>query len=218
MRPMNRLPARLYLVRHGETDWNRERRFQGTRDVPLNDLGRAQSRALADRLAGLRLDAVYTSPLLRAAETARIVAERHGLAPVEMDDLREFDMGRWSGLSYPEVQALHPAELARMEAGEGFDVAGGETAAQVSARMAAALDEIGRNRPGADVLVVSHGMALKSAVCGLLGVDLRFRDRLTTGGNTGLTVFETMAGVPRMTVYACTRHLDDARTASDPSK
>src|SRR5207244_1461401 len=73
MRRMQLHPARLYLVRHGETDWNRERRFQGTSDIPLNELGRAQSRALAQRLTDARLDAVYTSPLSRAVETARIV-------------------------------------------------------------------------------------------------------------------------------------------------
>jgi broad specificity phosphatase PhoE len=87
----------LLLVRHGETDWNAEGRLQGHTDMPLNDLGRRQARALADELAGDGIEAVYSSDLARASETAEIVAERLGL-PVGLDpDLREKDWGTWEG-------------------------------------------------------------------------------------------------------------------------
>src|SRR5204862_6778501 len=95
----------LILARHGETDWNRDGRFQGHADPPLNDRGREQARALASELAGDVLDAVYTSDLLRAHETAQIVAATKGLSVVVDPDLRERDVGEWSGLTLPEIEA-----------------------------------------------------------------------------------------------------------------
>ena len=201
---------RLLLVRHGETDWNREGRFQGRSDQPMNDTGRAQSRALAARLRtemSGAIDAIYASPLLRAAETAQILAEAVGRAPTHVDDLRERDVGNWGGLTYDEIKARFPDDWARAATGHDVAFGGGETMAQVQARIVAALDGIAARHPGGAVLVVSHGLALKTLVCRLLELDLAHADRLTTGGNTGLTIFEMRRGMPRMTVYADTRHL-----------
>ncbi len=89
----------LLLARHGETDWNRERRWQGHADPPLNELGRAQARRLAEALAGEQLEAIYASDLRRAHETAEIVGARLGLPVTSDPDLREIDVGSWSGLT-----------------------------------------------------------------------------------------------------------------------
>ena len=102
------MPTTLVLVRHGETDWNRENRFQGHADIPLNEAGRAQARDLALELEDASFQAVYSSPLLRAYETATILAERLELEVERADDLMEVDVGSWSGLTRVEVEARFP--------------------------------------------------------------------------------------------------------------
>jgi broad specificity phosphatase PhoE len=142
----------LLLARHGETDWNRELRIQGHADPPLNDLGRRQAHELAERLAALELDALYSSDLRRARETAEIVATAHGL-DVRLDPaLREFDTGNWTGLTRDEILARFP----------GVERHDGETREQLSERVLAALRKIVAAHPGEQVLVVSHGGSLRA--------------------------------------------------------
>ena len=114
----------IVLVRHGETDWNRESRFQGHADTPLNEAGRAQSRDLAERLVAEQVTALYTSPLRRAAETAAIVGERLGLPVRTSEPMREIDVGSWEGLTVDEVRARFPDEE-KPAWSSGWD--GGET-------------------------------------------------------------------------------------------
>ena len=104
----------LYLARHGESDWNAANRFQGHSDRPLTELGRRQAEALAGKLEShAALTAIYSSPLARAYETASIVGARLGLQPTPVDDLREVDVGGWSGLSRSEVEARYPDAFRR---------------------------------------------------------------------------------------------------------
>lgn len=152
----------LLLARHGETADNAERRFQGRRNPPLNVRGREQARALARQLAGEEIAALWASPLLRAAETAEIVAGTLGL-PVQPDPrLAEIDVGDWAGRTYAEVFLEHPGELERWAAGDlAFRFPGGESLAEQSARVVAALEEI---RAGAvPALVVCHGGVIRVA-------------------------------------------------------
>ena len=214
MLPMLHDLRRLYLVRHGETDWNREGRLQGLTDSPLNDRGRVQARALAERLRGTAIDGLYASPLVRAAETAEIVAPALGCEPVHLRDLRERDVGVWGGLTYEDVKVRYPDEWARAAVGEDLAVGGGETLAEVQARMRSALDAAAAPHAAGTILVISHGLALKTVFCHLLGLDLQHAERLTAGGNTGVTVFEMRRGLPRMTAYADASHLAAAVTAS----
>jgi probable phosphoglycerate mutase len=107
----------ILLARHGETDWNRERRWQGRADRPLNDTGRTQARQLAEVLASREIDAVYASDLLRARETAEIVADRLGL-PVGLDPgLREVDVGDWAGRLASEIERDDPEGFRRWQEG-----------------------------------------------------------------------------------------------------
>lgn len=142
----------LLLARHGETDWNRELRIQGHSDVALNDVGRAQARALADELAGVELAAVYSSDLSRARETAKIAATGRGLPVLVDPDLRERDYGCWEGLTRSEIEARYGSHAHH----------DGETDEEVRARMAGAVARIVAAHPGARVLVVSHGGALNA--------------------------------------------------------
>ncbi len=204
---------RLYLVRHGETDWNREGRLQGLTDSALNEVGRSQARSLADRLTGLECDALYTSPLLRAVETAEFLAETLHRTPIVHHGLRERDVGAWGGMTYAEVRSVYPDEWDRSVAGEDVAIGGGESKRIVQTRMEHALEQIGAHHAGGSVVVVSHGLALKTLLCGLIGLDLRHSERIATGANTSLTVFENRNGAPRLTMLADTAHLEPSLVA-----
>ena len=161
----------LLLVRHGETDWNRERRFQGHADPPLNQAGRVQARELAKSLAGEGIDAIYTSDLRRARETAEIVAARVGSDVVALRELREIDVGDWQGLTWPEIEERHPDGAARWHRdGHGWD--GGETYDQLRERIVAALRVIAERHPRQRVLVVGHGGTVRATRAFVEGVSV----------------------------------------------
>jgi probable phosphoglycerate mutase len=163
------LPTTLVLIRHGETDWNRENRFQGHADPPLNDPGRAQARALAGELGVERFAALYTSPLRRAAETAAILASELGVEPVRDAALEEVDVGSWSGLTRDEVEERFPGGYARwLEHGHGWD--DGETYEELGGRVVAGLLSIGARHPDVAVLAVTHGGPIRSALAAAEGV------------------------------------------------
>jgi broad specificity phosphatase PhoE len=142
----------ILLARHGETDWNREQRFQGWADPPLNATGREQAQALRDQLRDTPFDAVYTSDLKRAHETAEIVAEPHGVPVIANEGLREIDVGPLQGRTWPE---LHD------EYGDG-EWPHGETREQHHARVHDALLSIARRHAGQRILVVTHGGTMRA--------------------------------------------------------
>jgi broad specificity phosphatase PhoE len=144
----------LLLVRHGETDWNAEGKLQGHTDRPLNDYGRRQARALADRLAGEPIDAVYASDLSRARETAEIVGAAFGLGVAVDPDLREKNWGSWEGLTSDE--RLHVE----------FE---GESTEEHRERMLRAVERIVERHPGERVVVVTHGGSLRRLQAAVAG-------------------------------------------------
>jgi probable phosphoglycerate mutase len=149
----------LLLARHGETDWNRELRIQGSSDIELNELGRRQAQQLAQELTDVDLDAIYASDLSRAQATAAAVAATHGL-DVRLDArLRERSFGSWEGLTREDIAEFPP--------GSRHD---GESDDQVRRRVLAAVQEIAAAHPGEQVLIVSHGGALNSLWHHALGV------------------------------------------------
>ena len=147
----------LLLVRHGETDWNAEGKLQGHTDRPLNDYGRRQAQALADRLAGENIDAVYASDLSRARETAEIVGERLGLTVAVDADLREKNWGNWEGLTSEE--RLHIE----------FE---GETSEAHRDRMLSAVQRIVERHPEGRIVVVTHGGSLRRIQAAVSGFAL----------------------------------------------
>jgi len=164
----------LYLVRHGETDWNVEGRWQGQADVPLNENGRAQAARIALALAGVGLKAIYSSDLLRARETAQALAERSS-APLHLDPrLREIHQGEWQGLLVAEIQARY-GEAFRSRLEDPLSVAppGGETAEQVKVRVVSAIEAIREQYPSDRVAVVSHGFAIAVIQVHYLGRSIR---------------------------------------------
>lgn len=155
--------ANVYLARHGQTAYNREGRFQGQQAVPLDDTGRAQAAALAERAAGYDFRALWCSPLLRARETADVVAARIGLEPKGDARLMETDAGDWTNRSFADVIAEAPTHFAAFAAAEAsFAFPGGESFAEQEIRVAAALDDIEAGELPA--LVVCHGMVIRAAL------------------------------------------------------
>ena len=159
------------MVRHGESDWNVERRWQGHADRPLTDRGRGQAQNLAARLAGVDLDAVYSSDLRRAWETAEAVASAKGLDVIRLPELREVDVGSWSGLTRDECEARFPEAFARWRAGgSGWD--DGESYEEMGERIVEAIGRLAAEHQGGAILVVSHGGPIRAVHAHALGVDI----------------------------------------------
>ena len=159
-----------HLLRHGQTEHTPERRFSGRSDLPLSELGRAEARAAALHLKDRGIDVIVSSPLQRCRETAQAAAEVLGL-PVEVDDdLRELDFGEWEGLTGDEVRARSPLAFRRWWGTTDVRAPGGESVADVSARVARARRRILDRHAGRTVLVVSHVTPIKLLLAAGLGV------------------------------------------------
>lgn len=167
----------ILLARHGESDWNAERRWQGHADRPLSERGRGQAQTLAERLEHIDVDAVYASDLQRALDTARAVAARRGLDVVRLRDLREVDVGSWSGLTRDEAAERFPEEFERWQGGEiGWD--DGETYEAMSERVVDAIRRIAGAHPGENVLVVAHAGPIRAIHAHALGIDVHAYRRI----------------------------------------
>jgi broad specificity phosphatase PhoE len=151
----------LHLVRHGETDWNVQGRWQGQADVALNDRGRAQARQSAEKLASLSLAAIYSSDLVRAAETACLIAQVNPAPLILEPRLREIHQGEWQGQLVQEIQARHVSAY-QQGSHDPLQLAapGGETPWQVRQRALAAVNDLVERYPQGNVVVVSHGFTL----------------------------------------------------------
>jgi len=169
--------ARIFLARHGQTAYNLEGRFQGQQPVPLDGTGREQAVELAERAAIHGFAALWCSPLLRARETADIVAARLGLIPREDARLMETDAGDWTDRSFADVRAQTPELFDAFVAGDRrFAFPGGESFAHQEVRVAAALDEVEKGE--LPVLVVCHGMVIRAALSRRLGHWLSHGERV----------------------------------------
>ena len=200
--------ARIFLVRHGATVLTAEDRFAGATDVELSDQGREQVRRLATRLGRENITAVYASPLGRTVETARILAEPHGLDVQTRDGLREISHGRWEQMTRKEVEVAFPDEAAAWEKDPyTFAPVGGESGLAVTARALPVLMDIVREHPTANVLVVSHKATIRLLLSSLLGFDpRRYRDNLDQNP-AGLNIVDFKDAVSaRLTLFNDTSH------------
>jgi broad specificity phosphatase PhoE len=166
--------TRIILVRHGETDWNVERRIQGSTDIPLNGNGEAQAQRLAQRLASISIGAFYTSDYIRAERTARTVRELHPDTPFFIrHELRERNWGELEGLKWEEIQRDHPDVVAGVTSGSpDFAPPGGESKTLVLERAVGLVEEIAAQRPDETVLVMTHGGVAVIILKHALGIDI----------------------------------------------
>jgi alpha-ribazole phosphatase len=183
----------LYLIRHGETVGGDEKRYKGSLDVPLSENGIEQVRKTAEFLKDANISNVYTSPLIRALKSAEIIAEPHGLKPIEIPDFRERSFGIWEGMSFNEIKDKYPEEF---EAWAGnplkYSPMGGESTIEVRDRVIKAMDEI-LNRAkeqesrrteafnfraselqsfSSNIAVVAHGGVNRIILCHIMGIPL----------------------------------------------
>jgi broad specificity phosphatase PhoE len=205
----------IVLVRHAETVWNAEGRWQGQTDVPLSEKGRGEVSAAAARLAGQRFDRIVSSDLCRAYDTASGIAGALVSPPaIERDAaLREMNLGRWCGLLHTEVEAKFPGELAALQAGTfeegttrriGVD---GETLIELGVRVAAALDRVISAAKETDrVLMVTHGGVIRAVLMAMLRLDGMKRP-LVGSKNTAITTIVVERGARHVRSYNDARHL-----------
>jgi broad specificity phosphatase PhoE len=200
--------TRVFLIRHGATVLSAEDRFAGETDVELSDEGRDQARKLAVRLRTEKIAAVYSSPLGRTLETARIIASPHNLSIVRRDGLREISHGRWEQMTRREVEEKFPEEVAAWEEDPyTFAPAGGESGLAVTARALPVLIEIVRTHHDENVIIVSHKATIRLLLSSLLGFDpRRYRDNLDQSPAALNIVDFKDAAHARLTLFNSTSH------------
>lgn len=194
--------TRLVLLRHGQTDWNVSGRFQGQKDIPLNEAGLQQARRVAPLIAGMRPTAIYCSPLTRARQTAAPVAGMLDL-PIHFDArLQEINVGSWVGLTNEDMGRLDPTYPLAIRAGQDYRRSPeGETSDEVGRRVVTALVDIAARHPGQTTLITSHGLAIRMGTGYLLGFDFDHASRLGSMTNCGWTVVEERADGWRLACY-----------------
>lgn len=163
----------LWLVRHGQTDWNLGNIVQGQQDIPLNETGIAQARQLAETLAVTRFDAIYASDLIRARLTAQILAERLGLTVTLDPRLREIRQGVWEGHAISEILELYPEDFRGKNDDPTRPAAeGAEPASQVVTRMVQAANDLHARHKEQRLILVTHGFAIAALYCTAMDIPL----------------------------------------------
>ena len=199
----------LFLIRHGETDWVIEGRAQGHTDIPLNGKGRWQAERLAVALKGEPLDAVYSSPLSRALETAKSIARYHHLEVAEEPHLQELDQGDLEGLTREDMKELYPQVLDQWAANPApLKMPGGESLEELQERAWEAIMRIFDSHPKGQVAAVTHSLALLSVICKALGVPLSNVRRLRQS-IAGISVLEVDLGGCALLRFNDTSHLKE---------
>jgi phosphoserine phosphatase len=162
----------IYLIRHGQTAWNKEEVFRGRTDVPLDETGRTQAQLAAGYFRGLQIEAIYSSPLSRAWETAQKIAQFHALEVRPLEGIIDMSFGSWEGRSHQEIQR-NEKEIYRQwrEEPHLIRLPGGESLEDVRVRSMVALQQVIQYHPEKAIVLVSHRVVNKVLICGALGID-----------------------------------------------
>jgi alpha-ribazole phosphatase len=198
----------FYLVRHGETEWNAENRICGRSDVSLSEAGRQQAKSLAERLKPIPFEALYSSPLKRALETARLIAEPVGLEPILDERLVELDYGQWEGKTLAEIMKNDPKTFRAWDADPGqLAPPGGESGLEAQQRVVSFLDFLSARHPQGLVLVVFHKTVCRLAICHTLGMSpSEYRRRLIVD-NAALSIIQPRPYGWQLITFNDTSHL-----------
>ena len=199
--------VRIILVRHGETTWNIEGRYQGQEDTPLSPRGLEQGRRLAAALKDVPLDAAVSSPLQRSFLTCKLCAELHHL-PVETDGrLLGIDHGAWEGVLARDIEAAYPEEFHLWHTAPHLvQMPGGENLEDVRRRVRAAFEDYARKYDGKTVLVAAHDAVNKAVICDLMGMGQEHFWQVKQD-NTCINVLENNDGVWRAVLINSTLHM-----------
>jgi len=182
--------ARFILVRHGETIWNRQRKYQGQSDVPLTNEGRLQAKTLSERLKNEKIDVIYASDLDRTMETAKILARYHGRKVMPATLMRELSFGIWEGMTYDEIIQKWPQEYKMWQADPyNKKPPDGETLSELCERVSKFLMETAKKYPDSRILVVTHAGPIRAILSVLLNLKQDFFWKFKIS-NTSLTIIE----------------------------
>ena len=200
----------IIVVRHGETVANKTGILQGQYDTPLNETGIMQAHAIANRLKKRKFDAVYTSDLNRAFDTARIIAEFHpGLQVIPTKSLREWNLGELQGRPYSELIVEYPEIMnAFKKSGEVPPIPGGENIDDFQKRIGSFMNEIAAANPGKKILFVSHGGAMQRMLIHTVGKPA-IENICPLCGNAGMSLFRYRNGQWQLISWNDTAHLED---------
>jgi alpha-ribazole phosphatase len=201
--------VRIYLIRHGETEYNREGRYQGTIDVPLSQRGQEQAASLAHRLREEEIEAIYTSDLGRARETAQAIARDHDLDVIIEEGLRERGFGQWEGLTFGEIKERFPQVASHwLQDPLHTEVPGGEDFGAFQRRIIATLDGIRRRHREGNIAVITHGGPILAILAHILQLegDGMLRLRLD---NACLSIIEYFGPTPVLILWNDTCHLPE---------
>jgi probable phosphoglycerate mutase len=199
----------VILVRHAESTWNAESRWQGQADPPLSETGRAQAQHVARRLRSEPIAALYSSDLGRALETAQAIGQALGLLPRPEPRLREIDLGLWAGMTRFEIAERYPEEFVAWQEHKPVRAGGGETFLEMQERVVGVLDEIVAAHPGETIAVVTHGgvvTALRSHIQGM-PMSAELFEGVPPNRNTALTIVRYHDGRPEITLLMDASHL-----------
>lgn len=164
--------TRIYLVRHGETEWNARGKYLGLTDLPLTLTGQFQARALSKFLADKEVEAAYSSELQRTRETLEIATAGIKIKKTALKDLNEIDFGRWEGMTYEEIESEYGDLISNwLNDITRFDIPGGERWNDFKSRVTQAFNGIIEENPGREVLVVAHGGVIKAFIGSTMGMD-----------------------------------------------
>ncbi|CVK17756.1 alpha-ribazole phosphatase [Sporomusa sphaeroides] len=198
--------TKLIIVRHGQTLWNLERKYQGHSDIALTDTGLKQAQAVAERLAEEAVAAVYASDLSRAYKTAGYIAAKHNLTVHTVPELREIKFGDWEGLTYEEISVRWPGLLGKLwTTPDELQIPGGETFHQLKARAYTAIEKIVADHPDQTVAVVAHGGTIGTILCAVLDIHLNHVWSIRQD-NTAVNIIEYYDGRPTITLLNCVSH------------
>jgi broad specificity phosphatase PhoE len=188
--------ANLYLIRHGETEWNKMQRSQGcSNDIPLSEDGRMQAAAVAQRLKNEKIDMFFSSNLIRANETARIIAKLHNKNVDIFNEFRELNMGCWEGLCFEDIKNKYSETLKIWrESPHLAKIPMAETILELRERSMGKLIEILNAYPDKNILIVSHGITIKTIITSIMGIELSNLHKISQD-NTALNIFEYINGV-----------------------
>lgn len=201
----------FYLVRHGQTDWNAQFRWQGHTDIPLNDTGREQARLLAAALSHIPFDRAVSSDSIRAVETVRIVLGDRSLEIETDPDLREFNAGAFEGLTWDEIRAQYPDAVTAMNTDWfGFVFPGGESRGQMAERAAGAVRRLLDDGRGTHILIGLHGMSLRGILYHHFPQIVAHPMDLQWIENTAVTIFRQTGAALEMVQLANAAHLQAA--------
>ena len=204
------MPTIIALIRHGETEWNRTSRWQGHTDIPLSAAGILQARCLSSRFEAetTKFHALYSSDLRRAMQTAEVLGLVQGLRPNPVKELRELDVGKWSGLYDHEVAARFPEEWRRVRADEDIPRGGGESMANLYTRAGSAFEAIAARHQDEKVGIVTHNGVIRALLVRIREMAINDCNDIGAIQNCSMTVVKHAAGKWEVERFNDTTHLE----------